>query len=310
MHRYRIFGLMVESELELDALIPFNDYNFEIEPIKVTFGSAEQPFDENPVTEFVDCKFNNREFYFCVPDVVRFRVTDGCKIIIEPLCEDWGKMLLFFYSNAIAAVLLQRGLIPFHVSGVLDASGRAWLLAAPSKTGKSTTALMLKERGFELFTDDTALLEIIDKKPMAVASYPMVRVWSQTLEKQQVFDDSLAYQMRAGIDKYGIHFHETFKHEPVEIAGIMFLNDKTDKLRIEQVSSINAFKFLRENVYRSNWVTQMGLETKIYATISGILSKVPTYVAYRPQNQLSFDVYADLIAGMINKDSKNDSVSN
>lgn len=297
---YQVFGLPIESEIELPALNPVPAAHQEIEPVvRVVLGSAERQFSSEPLHDAGWFRFSSNEFYYHMPDVVRFYISNGDEIIIEPLCDDWVKMLLFFYSNAIAAMMLQRGLTPFHMSGVLDSTGKVWLFSAPSRAGKSTTAVLLNERGFELFTDDTALLEIVDGKPVAIASYPMVRMWGETLEKQQVFEDSRAYKMRDGIDKFGIHFHEAFNQEPIEVAGIVFLDNKTDDLKIEPVYSLVAFKLLRQNIYRNNWVSKMGLEAQIYKTISNVLARVPAYIAYRPKDVESFDEFADMIVEQI-----------
>ena len=292
---YQVFGLPIESEIELPALIQVKSHSSIDQIVRVVIDSAEIEFSQEPLYDAGWYKFSSKEFYYNMPGVVKFFIRNGEEIIIEPLCDDWLKMLMFFYSNAIAAMLLQKGLTPFHMSGILDDTGKVWLFAAPSRVGKSTLAVLLKERGYELFTDDTALLELIDGKLVAIASYPMVRVWGETLEKQQAFEDSRAYQMRDGVDKFGILFHEAFMQEPVEVAGIVFLNNTTDDLRIEPAQTVDACRLLGQKIYRNNWVSKMGIEAQIYKTISNVLSKIPTFVAYRPQNVPSFDAFAEMI---------------
>jgi hypothetical protein len=305
LYYYRVFGIGIESDFALDSLVPCSAETLPINPVIVRLGSVSAELTDEPTVDAGWYKFNSKEFYYEIPDIIRFIAATGRSITVEPLCDDWQKMLLFFYSNAVAAVLLQRGIIPFHVSGVLDKSGKVWLFAGHSKSGKSTTALMLKERGYELFTDDTALLEVINGKAMTVASYPMIRVWEKTLEIQQAFAQEKAFQMRKGIEKYGIHFHETFRQEPIEIAGIVFLNNTTESLKVESISRLKAFFMLRQNVYRNNWTSKMGLEHKIFNTISGILTKVPTFQAFRPSDRQSFDEFAQLIEEQIIENSSN-----
>jgi hypothetical protein len=296
---YKIFGQPIVSEIQLDALVKCELDEYDIDPIRVRLGVVNENLESQAVQDSTWYKFNATEFIYHLPGILKFSASNGNQIVLEPLHDDMKHVLLFFYSNAIAAALFQRGITPFHVSGVLDKSGKAWLFAAPSRTGKSTTALKLKERGFELFTDDTALLEVIDGRPMAIASYPMVRIWSETLESQKVFASDRAYQMRPNIDKFGIHFHDEFRQDPVEIGGIVFLNNKTDDLWIEKISTIEAFRLLRQNVYRNSWVTGMGLEKVIYGLVTSVVSKVPYYEAYRPKDTDSFDAFADLIVGKI-----------
>lgn len=300
-YTYKVFGQSIMSEIPLNALVECDSEDLGPDPIRVRLGVVNENLSSQAVKDSTWYKFNATEFIYHLPGIIKFSSKNGTEIVLEPLHEDMKHVLLFFYSNAIAAVLFQRGVTPFHVSGILDKSGKAWLFAAPSKTGKSTTALKLKERGFELFTDDTALIETVDGKPMAIASYPMVRIWSETLESQKVFATEKAYQMRPNIDKFGIHFHDEFRQDPIEIGGIVFLNNRTDDLWIEKVSTIEAFRLLRQNVYRNSWVAAMGLEKEIYTLVSSVVSKVPCYQAFRPKDVDSFDAFADAIAKIIEK---------
>lgn len=299
LHSYRVFGIPVISEIELKSLVPDESALLAEDSISVTWGTVSDSIKEPLLHDSTWCKFNKHEFFYHLPNQAKFLISDGKHILVEKVNDDLDHMLLFFYSNAIAAALLQRGLTPFHVSGVLNDDGKVWLFAAPSKVGKSTTALKLNERGYELFTDDTALIEFVDGFPMAVASYPMVRVWEKTLEQQQVFPNKNAYQMRPGINKFGIHFHETFSHEPAEIAGIIFLDNTTDRLAIEPITSGLAFQRLRRNVYRTQWISKMNMERSLFVLLSNVLQQVPTYVAHRPKDKDTFDEFADMISAHI-----------
>jgi len=298
-YRYRVFGIPVVSEIQLKSLVPDESATQDEDAIVVKWGTVPDKSDKSLLHNSAWCRFNEHEFFYHLPGQVKFLVSDGKTIVVENVNDDLDHMLLFFYSNAIAAVLLQRGLTPFHVSGVLNEDGKVWLFAAPSKTGKSTTALKLNERGFELFTDDTALFELRDGVPMAIASYPMVRVWEETLDNQKVFNNDLAYQMRPDVNKYGIHFHEKFSHDPVEIAGIVFLDNTTDRLDVEPITSGLAFQLLRQNVYRSHWTSKLKLEPSLFALLSGVLQRVSTFVAYRPKESDSFETFADMIMHQI-----------
>jgi hypothetical protein len=300
---YRVFGIPIVSEIELKSLVPDDSAAQCDDAIEVKWGTVTDSLNVPILHDSPWCRFSDREFYYHLPNQVKFRVTDGKHIVVEKVNDNLEHMLLFFYSNAIAAVLMQRGLTPFHVSGVFDVRGRVWLFAAPSKTGKSTTAIKLNERGYDLFTDDTALFEIINGVPMAVASYPMVRIWEETLEHQHAFHTEKAYKMRPEVNKYGIHFHDTFSQESAEIAGIIFLDSTTDQLAIEPVSSSTAFKRLRQNVYRSQWTNKLKLERQLFGLLSEVLKKVPTYVAYRPQNKDTFNEFADMIGQVIAENS-------
>ena len=126
---YQVFGLTCASEIELPALLTLDNptkIDFEV---KLTDKLPEFEKVPNVVKPF--SSFNEREFLYDFPEVAGYFVRNGEEILVKPHCIDWDSILLFFYSNALAAILFQRNLIPFHVSGVLDANGNAWLFPHP-----------------------------------------------------------------------------------------------------------------------------------------------------------------------------------
>ncbi len=294
---YKVFGLTCISDVELPAF----SAGYENTPIDFEVKlTSKLPEFLNPRNESEDfCKYNETEFFYQVEEVARYFVRDGREVWIEPLCEDWGSILLYFYSNSIGALLFQKDLIPFHVSGVLDKYGGVWLFAAPSQTGKSTTALKLKEKGYDIFTDDTALIFVKEGKCMAVPSYPMIRAWKKTLENQTVYSDDQASQIHAEIDKYGIFFHEHFDDEPKLVKGIVFLEETGSEVQIEKLKAMQGLEYLGNNVYRGYWIDGMKKQATQFRSLTSIAQKVTFWKAIRPADQPSFDSFAEAIIDQV-----------
>lgn len=294
---YRVFGLACVSDIELPAFTQGDSSQKQDFEILLT---SKLPDFQNPQIESDEfCRYNESEFLYEMEETARFFVKEGKVIWIEPLCEDWGNILIYFYCNAIGALLFQKNLIPFHVSGVLDKDGGVWLFAAPSQTGKSTTALKLKERGFQIFTDDTALIFVEKGQCLAVPSYPMIRAWSNTLENQSVYSKMEASQINAEIDKYGIFFHEHFHDHPRKVKGIVFLEEAGDEIRIEKLNSMSAFENLANNIYRGYWIEGMKKQELHFKILTDIVKNVSFWKAYRPESRESFDSFAEAIENQI-----------
>jgi hypothetical protein len=266
---------------------------------EVAVGAAGPNFKEDRAVNYPFIQFNENEFFYEVDGIARYFITGGNKVIIEPLCEDWDSILLFFYSNAIGAILFQRNLVPFHVSGVVDKKGGVWLFAAPSGTGKSTTALKLKERGYTLFTDDTALITVENGCCLAIASYPVLRAWENTLSNQKVYAATEAKQLRAEINKFGIAFHDDFVKEPVKVNGIIFIEKEGDTIQIERLKPTKGMQHLGNNIYRNEWIQGMNKQLLQFKTLSAISQKVSFWSAIRPKDKDSFDNFADAIISQI-----------
>lgn len=294
---YKVFNLSCKSTILLPSFIAIDET--ETVDFEVVLGTVEPNFKIEPTVKKPFTQFNENEFFYQMPDIARYFVTDGNKVVIEPLCEDWGSILLFFYSNCIAAILFQKNQIPFHVSGVLDKKGGLWLFAAPSRTGKSTTALKLKEKGYTYFTDDTALITVEDNQCVAIASYPVLRAWENTMNNQQVYALSEGKQLRAEINKFGIAFHDDFVATSQKVKGIVFLEMKGDSILIEKLKSTEGMQCLGNNIYRNTWIHGMNKQLLQFKIVSAISQKVHFWKATRPKDQPSFESFADAIINQI-----------
>lgn len=290
---YQVFGLTCASEIELPALLTLDNPNRIDFEVKLTDQLPE--FESAPNVEKPFSAFNEREFRYRLPEVSEYFVRDGKEVWIKIDCIDWDSIRLFFYSNAIAAILFQRDLIPFHVSGVLDDYGNAWLFSAPSRTGKSTTALMLQELGYKLFTDDTCLLSLEKDGVLATPSYPMLRAWKPTLDQQKVHAETDAFQIRAEVDKYGVYYHDQFVTQPAPVKGIFFLEMDGDQIRIETQKSALGMQALGNNIYRRRWIFGMKKQVLQFQSITAIAKHVPFFKAVRPKNKPSFKEFAQAI---------------
>jgi hypothetical protein len=160
IYYYQAFGLTIISEIKLPALTNANKSNTS-NPIHVSLGKVPISLSSPALETKPFSTYNESEFLFELPNVAKYYVSNGTAIIIEADCDNWESILLYFYTNGIAAALFQRNFIPFHVSGIFVGENKVLLFAAPSRTGKSTTALQLQQKGYAPFTDDTALLKII-----------------------------------------------------------------------------------------------------------------------------------------------------
>ncbi len=92
----------------------------------------------------------------------------GTEVLLpEPEGPDWfWQRLLFAQTLPIAATL--QGLALFHASAV-RIGDQAVAVAAPSGTGKSSTAAHLVAQGAEFFTDDVLAVDLVANKLLAFA---------------------------------------------------------------------------------------------------------------------------------------------
>ena len=71
---------------------------------------------------------------------------------------DFERALRTFVPVVVALLLRRVGWHHVHAATAIDPSGRGWLFAGNSGSGKSTTAALLATRGWQVGTDDFAFL--------------------------------------------------------------------------------------------------------------------------------------------------------
>lgn len=299
-YKYLAYGIPIISCIELPAFVECLD-EINANPIYVSQGKTPETLQAPALEEKPFSIFNENELLYAVPDVARYYVRDGKEIIIERTNGDWSEILLFFYSNCMAAALFQRNLIPFHVSGVFVNENKVLLFAAPSRTGKSTTSVMLQQRGYAPFTDDTAILTVENGTCYAQASYPMIRLWQNTIEKQQVLHEADKFELCYDIelDKYGFMFHEQFVSKRVEVVGIIFLDADGNDMKTENLKPSVAIQQLGNNIYRKQWLNGMKKQILQFKQLTSIVNTIPAWQASRPKGQATFERFAEMIEDQI-----------
>lgn len=295
MKNYIFFGQLIKSKIDFPGIEPLISSIKYKNPIYVKFGKTPRKLVNPPTIEKPFSIFNDLEFLYTFPNVAKYYVRNGNQIIIEPLVENENDALLFFYSSALAIVLFQRNLIPFHASGVKINQNKIVLFPAPSGMGKSTTALFLEKKGYPIFSDDTVLLEIIDGKCFATPSYPIMRLWQNTLQMSKYYQSNNTYELRPGLKKYGIYLNENFTHTKMEVAAIVFLNNHDQELKIKPLIQKDAFIRLLDNVYGKQWINPMNKHLLQFQLASLISQSVRGFLANRPKGIDSFLEFSDAI---------------
>ena len=147
---------------------------------------------------------NDNEFLFKVLNTAQYYADNGNKITIE-LCKEVKAMRdvrLYVLATVMAAVLLHKRLLPLHTSAISYDDG-LYCISGDSGAGKTTVLSLLLKKGYKIFSDDVVVLNKDAKNGVtAYASYPMIKLWGDTLDKidSSEFQDK-SFPVKSGIDK-------------------------------------------------------------------------------------------------------------
>ena len=286
-YNYWGFGLNISSEIEFPELLPS-----EFDKADVTIVLGKMPFHNESTLNHRKHIFhllNETELTFEVKNVARYYATNGNSIIIEPDINstEMRSVRLFVLATVMAAILLQRDLLPFHASAIIR-DDRLLLITGDSGAGKSTLTAGLIKKGYTIFSDDVVVLQKNGSGDiLATASYPMIKLWNDTLNNLQheMFNDR-SFLVRPGMDKYGIFFHNSFNKKSYPIDKIIVLKKgEGTELKIRELSGGEAFVAVNEQVYRAKLLKGDNLKHIRFGVITGLLKTSKVYEITRPTGE-------------------------
>ncbi|MDB5719441.1 MAG: hypothetical protein JWP15_59 [Alphaproteobacteria bacterium] len=262
--RYRLFGLSLDSSMELPELRPD-----ERPPAlaDVTIRRAPLPEPRHPLTaigEFVE--LSPSEFRLTVPDVARFFVRDGREVFVEALPGAADTDLrAYLLGSVLGALVHQAGLLPLHASAVARGDQAAAFLGA-SGAGKSTIAHRLSGRGFDLLSDDVCVVHAGGTGDGAEAAATAL-VWPG-IRQFKLWDSSLAAagESKAGLspvlmreDKFLLPASGLADDRPHRL-GLLYVLGRSEgtESRFAELTGLQAVNALVSNTYRGLALNGMG----------------------------------------------------
>lgn len=296
MHQYWGFGLNIESEIEFPELL---SSTFDAPDLTIRLGKAPVELTGEDVVKKVRVSASPAEYLIDINNVARYYAYNGRNIIIDPYHEaDNESIRLFMLSNAMAAILHQRNTIPFHSSGIVTEKGLI-LFTGKSGAGKSTTVFGLAQQGFELFTDDVCVLyeNHSTGKIEAVPSYPMIKLWENTIDEMATGKFEKSYRVRPSLPKYGIFQHETFINSSIPIHRIFILNanNTAKEFSCTPLDRIKAFNELQINTYRRAQIDMMKMHKLHFQIVTTLTRQARVFQVERPENQEGISAFIQFI---------------
>ena len=274
LYNYTGFGLRIASEIEFPELLPtINDQPdiFICEDV-----IPDELFPEKDTTR-VHVIFKEKEFLLNLPGIAKYQVTGGKQITIDFYpTSDAGTVRLFLLSITMAALLTQRQKILLHASAIIW-NEKLILFLGESGSGKSSIAAELSRRGYNLFTDDVCVLETRqdnNDQVLAYASYPMMKLWDDTILALDHSDYDRSHKLRPSLPKFGQFFHEKFITTAYPVQKIFVLNpliENPQEYSVKRLQGMEAFEKLSQHTYRKQFIQESSLLQAIHFKLMGTL---------------------------------------
>lgn len=297
MFQYRAFGLKIASCFEFPEFMPFS---FEGgADVRVRLGVSLCQFQSETQSEYFDDFGMN--YQLRVKDIANYDVRGGNQINIEVKCENQlNAVRLYCLSNAFAAILYQRNLIPLHASGIVVDDKLALFLGS-SGSGKSTLLMSLRQKGERIFSDDVCVPFMHGRGDVLVhASYPMIKCWGDTLDFLDAVNEE-KHLLLQGRDKYGIFFHQEFHLQALAPKFLFFLekSDHESAVRLKTLSGVEVFSKLIAEIYRGKHFREEQHGKVLFEVLTNLISQTKAFVVTRPAVENSINSLTDMVIQQI-----------
>ena len=293
-YRYLAYGLQVQSNFEIPALLPLPE-GAGLDPARtVTFTLDETtPADFDQFCEKADvyADLDGPEAILFDRRVALYRLKDGKEVSIQTSpTQNLRQVRLYILGTILTVLLYQRGMLVLHGSAV-RIGDRAVGVIAPSGTGKSSTAAALYDKGYELLSDDAIALEFRDGQYYVHPGYPRLKISNEVATQLDCGEEFLV-ERHPECSEVSFDATHQFVEAPLPLQQIYVLR-AGDALDVEPLSQRDAVFAVMTNSLPTMWLQHHNPAQFKQAT--DFVKQVPFFALTRSQDLNDMPKMMDMV---------------
>ncbi len=293
---YRAFGLNILSEIKLPPLLKTKANNPDI---TIKLKGVDKQGLAAPELIKPGGQTAPNEFWFHVPGIARFYITNGDSVHVDPeKGASEQSIRLYLLGTCIGALMHQRKRLVIHGNAV-RIGNESVIFAGVSGNGKSTLAAALYQRGYQLLTDDLAVL---DENCCVQPAYPQIKIWQDTADKLGI-DTSQLQRIRLQIKKYAypLESHQ-FCNAALPVKSIYILSTHNrETVDISPIVGMNKFVPLKNQTYRGGHLEGLGLKPQHLKHCAQLANRASVTKITRPKKACDIHQFVSLIEKELGK---------
>jgi len=286
LNSYSAYGLSISSEIELPEL-QTADGGKEIQIRLENDGyQASLHIDEQPYW-----RINRKEAVLSFGGVGTFHILEGREIAVMPASNANPSVIRQYIIGTVMAILLyQRGYLVLHASSVLIGVSAIVLVGIPG-SGKSSIAAAMSTLGYDVITDDVAVIDTNTDPPSLFSGHHQIRLRSETAEVLG-YDLDEEYSPPDIYGKYCYQISNHLPQVPVPLAQIYSISEGT-KVVIKPLSSQSAVIDLVLHSIPTRW--SLPEEEQHFTQCVNIAKRIPLFSLERGSKVSELPELAKLI---------------
>jgi hypothetical protein len=253
--------------------------------VTITFGKIPDVLKEANYSDDFQ-QINLQDYQLNMPSIAKFLVKNTNEVIIEAYPNsDEADIRMYFLASILPVLVHKHKLLPLH-SCCINVNGNAFLIGGVSGAGKSTFALGMHRKGYEILNDDVSTIGFNEKdNPIAYIGYRQIKLLTESLENYG-YELTEFEKLNTEITKFRFPLQEEILHESLPIKAVFLFEHDPQKevVDIQELKGLESFLQLTKNTFRVELLRELGLKKNHFELCSKIAQKIKVFKVSRPQN--------------------------
>ncbi len=286
MYRYKIYGILIESEFELKLLVPAEETDKLSDVITV----REKDVEEEVINYLKEAGALKKHYEIGLEKSAMeniggyYLVTDSQILVKLKEGYTYDTISSWILGYCLSMALLQKNILAIHCSAITNNAGAVLISGTPG-AGKSSLAGKLLEHGYKLLADDVAAIRFKDDKCLVYPAYPFQKLCSNEVENRALDKSKLVY-INEDKDKYLVPVDDIFEPIPLQLKAFFYIiKAPVEELTFKKLSGFECFMSVKENLFlhrlKGNWENT----PEVISQCMKIASGCDVYLIIRPENK-------------------------
>ncbi|MCR4677924.1 MAG: hypothetical protein K5679_04125 [Lachnospiraceae bacterium] len=311
MYKYRIYGMIFETDLKLDECEPVDlnetadvtlryaelqDMVDEVSVQEKAFSERLQPDDPSP-SQYT--KRDKDTYSSYVVGELYVRITGDSLVEYRPV-RDTNDIVFhqWILCYAMTLALIKKHEIILHCAGLLvPGTDDVILVCGDSGAGKSTISDALLEKGLLFVSDDSVRVANVDGRATVYGSYMQRRLCEDVVVREGYDKSELGYYEENGRQKWAVNMGQDYcGGTPHRLKNIFFLTLKeTGDVTFSEVQGAAKITQIMRCLYKTGAYRTEGLSTELFLKFTNIAKDVRVFIVERPLDKNTVNDITDTI---------------